>query len=122
SRIIKKFHGVSEENNIDLSLNKNFDKDFATFDPDAIEQVFTNLIDNAIRHTKEDGYVHVNITSNEKEFAVSIQDNGSGIPEEDQHMIFERSYRADNDHTRNREKKGTDIGLDIDKNIIDEYG
>src|SRR5699024_2626222 len=55
NRIIKKFNGVAEDNNIDLKLTVETDSHIAIFDSDAIEQVFTNLIDNAFRHTEESG-------------------------------------------------------------------
>src|SRR5690625_3389961 len=120
-RIVKKFLGVSEDNHVDLQLTKDMEQDSATFDPDAVEQVFTNLIDNAIRHTKENGFVHVHILNNKEEFNVSIQDNGSGVPEEDLPFIFERFYKADKARTRNGQKKGTGLGLAIAKNIVDAH-
>ena len=63
SRIYKKFIGMAEENKIELSLTKEYQKEMITIDQDRIEQVFTNLIDNAFRHTKQEGmciflYVH----------------------------------------------------------------
>src|SRR5690625_432726 len=68
NRIIKKFNGVAEDNHIGLKLTMETDSNIATFDSDAIEQVFTNLIDNAFRHTEESGFVHVKINNNEHEF------------------------------------------------------
>src|SRR5699024_6511134 len=94
----------------------------AVIDPDRMEQVFTNLIDNAIRHTNEQGYVHVTIYSTEDEISVSISDNGSGIPEEDLPFVFERFYKADKSRTKTAKKKGTGIGLAIAKNIIEAHG
>jgi len=121
NRIIKKFNGVAEDNHIGLKLTMETDSNIATFDSDAIEQVFTNLIDNAFRHTEENGFVHVKINNNEQEFEVSIEDNGSGIPEEDLPFVFERFYKADKARTRNGQKKGTGLGLAIVKNIIDAH-
>src|SRR5699024_11938969 len=93
----------------------------AQFDPDKIEQVFTNLIDNAIRHTNEGGFVRINVKNNEDGFNVAIQDSGSGIPEEDLPFVFERFYKADKSRVRNKEQKGTGLGLAIAKNIIDTH-
>src|SRR5699024_9678665 len=58
-RIINKFYGMANENDIDLTLTKRISVKTVEMDPDRIEQVLTNLIDNAIRHTKEKGNVHV---------------------------------------------------------------
>lgn len=120
-RIIKKFQGLAEENQIELLLSSDITLDNVNVDPDKIEQVFTNLIDNAIRHTSEKGFVKVNVSSNDKELKVSIEDNGTGIPEEDLPFVFERFYKADKSRTRNKKKKGTGLGLAIAKNIIDAH-
>src|SRR5699024_10109964 len=120
-RIIKKFTGLAEENNVDLQLSIDLSIEQAVFDADRIEQVFTNLIDNAIRHTNVDGYVQITVEADETKFRGMISDNGSGIPEEDLPFVFERFYKADKSRTRNKEKKGTGLGLAIAKNIIDAH-
>jgi two-component system sensor histidine kinase ResE len=121
-RILKKFSGIAAENQIELKLTKHIDVPHAVIDPDRMEQVFTNLIDNAIRHTNEEGYVHVSIYSTKDEIGVSISDNGSGIPEEDLPFVFERFYKADKSRTKTAKKKGTGIGLAIAKNIVEAHG
>ncbi|MFS0672705.1 ATP-binding protein [Ornithinibacillus sp. 179-J 7C1 HS] len=120
-RIYRKFQGIATENQVDFKLIKDVSQSFAYFDPDRIEQVFTNLIDNAIRHTKEDGYVKVSVTNDENGFSVSIEDSGSGIPEEDLPFVFERFYKADKSRTRNKHVKGTGLGLSIAKNIVKSH-
>ncbi|UJL48119.1 HAMP domain-containing protein [Virgibacillus sp. NKC19-16] len=120
-RVMKKFNGLANDNQIELSLRKNIIESSVTIDPDRLEQVFTNLIDNAIRHTGEFGFVKVFIESNSNEFHVFIEDNGSGIPEEDLPFVFERFYKADKARTKNKSKKGTGLGLAIAKNIIDSH-
>lgn len=117
-RIYKKFIGVAEENNIELRLTKEIETNMITIDQDRIEQVFTNLIDNALGHTKSGGYVHIFVRSMDHNFYVEIEDNGSGIPEEDLSFIFERFYKADKSRTRSNKKKGTGLGLAIAKHII----
>lgn len=120
-RIFKKFNGLASDNNIDFRLTTKLNSDVSTFDADRIEQVFTNLIDNAIRHTSNEGFVHVTVETNESEFIAIISDSGSGIPEEDLPFVFERFYKADKSRTRNKEKKGTGLGLAIAKNIVDAH-
>ncbi|WP_461180676.1 ATP-binding protein [Virgibacillus kimchii] len=121
-RIRKKFTGPADDNNIILSLTNELEVTDALFDPDRIEQVFTNLIDNAIRHTDENGSVNITVINNTHEFHVHITDSGSGIPEEDLPFVFERFYKADKSRTRNKEKKGTGLGLAIAKNIMEAHG
>src|SRR5699024_3697102 len=121
SKILKKFNGIASDNEVDIELTKKIDEPIAFIDQDRIEQVFTNLIDNAIRHSDEHGVVHVSIENNSEKLAVSIKDEGSGIPEEDIPFVFERFYKADKSRERNAKKKGTGLGLAIAKNIIDTH-
>ncbi|MEN2766147.1 ATP-binding protein [Ornithinibacillus xuwenensis] len=120
-RIYRKFKGIAEEHQIDLVLTKEISEPYAYYDPDRMEQVFTNLIDNAIRHTSEGGFVKVFVQNDIHELNVSIEDSGSGIPEEDLPFVFERFYKADKSRTRNKHVKGTGLGLSIAKNIVTSH-
>ena len=88
-------------------------------DPDRIEQVLTNLLDNAVRHTPGEGEVSLLITSLEKGVQFDVRDTGSGIPEDDLPFVFERFYKADKARTRGR--SGTGLGLAIARNIVDSH-
>ncbi|MBM7661181.1 two-component system sensor histidine kinase ResE [Bacillus mesophilus] len=119
-RVVRKFHGLSKEKSIKLSYYcENCEEHMISFDPDRMEQVFTNLIDNAIRHTDSGGTVVVKANIIENGFKVDVQDSGSGIPNEDLPFVFERFYKADK--ARTRRKGGTGLGLAIVKNIIDAH-
>lgn len=120
-KIYRKFIGISEEQKVTLNLIEEIDYPVALFDADRIEQVFTNLIDNAISHTGPGGYVNVKVNNTEKQLHVEITDNGSGIPKEDLSFIFERFYKADKSRTRTNEKKGTGLGLAITKHIVSAH-
>lgn len=120
-RILKKFKGLADENNVELNLTKHIFNHEIYIDQDRVEQVLTNLIDNAIRHSNENGKVNVVIESNTTDFNVSVNDNGSGIPEEDLPFVFERFYKADKSRMKSSKKKGTGLGLSIAKNIIDAH-
>src|SRR5690625_740154 len=115
------FIGITNENNIQLNLSTKYLVGTAMIDPDRIEQVFTNLIDNAISHTCENGSVSIFVENTSEYIYVEIKDSGSGIPEEDLPFIFERFYKADKSRTRNNRKKGTGLGLAIAKNIIEAH-
>ena len=120
-RIYNKFVGMAEEQNIELRLTKELETTMITIDQDRIEQVLTNLIDNALGHTKQGGYVHVLVRTKETYLYVEVEDNGSGIPEKDLSFIFERFYKADKSRTRNGKKKGTGLGLAIAKHIVSAH-
>src|SRR5699024_9231138 len=108
-------------NIIELKLTKENENNMIKMDSDRIEQVMTNLIDNAITHTSEEGYVHIYVRSTEKQLYVEVADNGSGIPEEDLSFIFERFYKADKARTRHKQKQGTGLGLGIAKHLVNAH-
>jgi signal transduction histidine kinase len=85
-------------------------------DRDRLEQVFVNLIDNAIKYTKEDGRIKVLLTQAGDSVTITVEDNGIGIPKEDVERVFERFYRVDKAHSR--ELGGTGLGLSIAKHIV----
>lgn len=89
-------------------------------DEDRIEQVLTNLIDNAIRHTPQDGTVTVSLANEFSYAKISVSDTGVGIPKEDLPYVFERFYKADK--ARTRSKGGTGLGLAIARNIVEAHG
>ena len=119
NRIIRKFHGLAKEKEIELSVQFEADEQFFRFDPDRIEQVLTNLIDNAIRHVPESASVLISGRTDERGLYIEVSDQGPGIPEEDLPFLFERFYKADKSRTRGR--SGTGLGLAIAKNIIDAH-
>ncbi|MGG5253752.1 ATP-binding protein [Neobacillus sp. SM06] len=117
NRIVRKFQGMAKDNGIFFGVQVVGEISHFSFDPDRIEQVLTNLIDNAFRHTPKDGKVLLRIIPEEKGITIEVEDSGSGIPEEDLPFVFERFYKADKARTRGR--AGTGLGLAIAKNIIE---
>ncbi|UZJ80789.1 ATP-binding protein [Fictibacillus sp. KU28468] len=115
-RVVRKFYGIAREREIELILDINTDGT-ARLDPDRIEQVLTNLIDNALRHTASSGKVSIRVGSAGQGLKIEVTDNGSGIAEEDLPFVFERFYKADKARTRGK-KGGTGLGLAIAKNIV----
>jgi two-component system phosphate regulon sensor histidine kinase PhoR len=83
---------------------------------DKLEQVFVNLIDNAIKYTKEGGQIKIKLTETNGSVKVTVEDNGIGIPKDDVERVFERFYRVDKAHSR--EIGGTGLGLSIAKHIV----
>lgn len=100
-----------------LSLNINIDPSITSFKGDEfkMEQVFINLIDNAINYTETGGIV-VNVINQQSHIKFEFIDTGIGIPETDLDRIFERLYTVDK--SRSRQMAGTGLGLSIVKHII----
>jgi signal transduction histidine kinase len=122
--ILQKIISLSEEKakekNINLKFNISQQLPLIKADRDNMEQLFTNLIDNAIRYTLEGGEVNVSAYSGDDYVIVEISDTGIGIKEEDIPKIFETFYRADN--ARELQKIGTGLGLSIVKQIVEVHG
>ena len=87
---------------------------------DRIEQVLINLLSNALIFSPPESTIEIKVWQEGKEVAVSIKDQGEGIPEKDIPHLFERFYRVEK--SRSREKGGTGLGLAIAKQIIENHG
>ncbi|HWC74847.1 MAG TPA: ATP-binding protein [Gemmatimonadales bacterium] len=89
-------------------------------DPEALRQIFTNLFDNALRHTPRGGHVRVLAAQANGKVLLRVADTGSGIPAEHLPRIFERFYRVD--PGRSRQEGGTGLGLAIVKHLVEAHG
>jgi two-component system phosphate regulon sensor histidine kinase PhoR len=90
-------------------------------DPDRLEQVFCNLIDNSLKYGSAHGNITISAQPTEADqVQVSVKDDGPGIPPESLERIFERFYRVDK--ARSREQGGTGLGLSIVKHIVQGHG
>ena len=116
-RIVSKFQVLAKEKDIHLSTQFANGHSEWILDPDRIEQVLTNLIDNSIRHTSAGGHVTVvQYINHNDQLVIQVQDNGIGISKEDLPFIFDRFYKADKARTRGQ--AGTGLGLAIAHNIV----
>jgi len=101
---------VEAENELPVDLSVKIDKD-------KIDQVLTNLIDNAIKFNREKGSIRIYSQHANGKVKIIVEDSGIGIPQKDLPRIFERFYRVDK--ARSRELGGTGLGLSIVKHIVE---
>ena len=125
-RVAAKDASVADHNReivlVDLD-GKTLDADaslLATFDPNQMHQVLTNLLANACRFSPENGQVELAMGKVEGKTVLEVRDHGEGIPEQLRSKVFERFYRADN--SRNRETGGSGLGLSIVSTIVAHHG
>jgi len=88
-----------------------------------LQRVINNIIVNAEQHkdpTKQQALLEIILSENDSEAVIEIKDNGPGIPAENLPYIFDRLYRGD--PSRNRQNKGSGLGLSIAKQIIEAHG
>ena len=88
-------------------------------DPDALQQVFGNLIENAVKYGKQGGRIVVGCRRIGENVEFFVQDYGAGIPSQHLSRLFERFYRVDT--ARSRESGGTGLGLAIVKRILETH-
>ncbi|MFO7815069.1 MAG: ATP-binding protein [Halanaerobiales bacterium] len=119
-KVINLLKENAENKNISLEIEMAEKLPLVYMVKEQIEQVLINLIDNAIKYTPENGEIKIKVDKDRDRLYFSIEDNGIGIPKDDQERIFERFYRVDK--ARSRKLGGTGIGLSIVRNIIKQHG
>jgi two-component system phosphate regulon sensor histidine kinase PhoR len=117
--VVKLFEPKAKEKNLELRLEAAADLPLIYGDPFRLEQMFVNLVDNAVKYT-EKGSVWVRLAKAETGVVVEVGDSGIGIPEDDQSRVFERFYVVDK--SRSRKTGGTGLGLSIVKHIVLLHG
>jgi two-component system, OmpR family, sensor histidine kinase ResE len=120
-RVARKYAALASERNI--QLESKIDQESANCivygSEDRLEQVLINLVDNAIRHTPEEGTVTLSLAREDGHCKIQVQDTGIGIPSSELPFIWERFYKVDK--ARTRSKGGTGLGLAIARNIVQSH-
>jgi PAS domain S-box-containing protein len=88
--------------------------------PIRIRQMLDNLVGNAIKYTQNEGAVNINLLMHDDQIILSVEDNGPGIPAEEQGRVFEKFYRATN-MAGTEAVSGSGLGLAIVKSIVDSH-
>ncbi len=114
-KILKRLRPIAATRNIEL-VYESFRPVTAEVDEMKISLAISNLVENAIKYNKENGWVHVSLNADHKNCYIEVADSGIGIPAEAQEHIFERFYRVDKSHSR--EIGGTGLGLAIARSAV----
>jgi len=118
--VIEQFESKRENRKLELIVNNTAAKSMIVYaDWLRIKQVLMNLVSNAIKYSSEDGHIQLILDEGQESVAITVKDNGEGIPNADLNRVFERFYRVDK--SRSREKGGTGLGLAIVKHIIEGH-
>jgi two-component system, OmpR family, phosphate regulon sensor histidine kinase PhoR len=116
---VQSFHELARAHGIELEV-EDAAPDPVIADREAIHQVFSNLIDNAMKYAQASGRVVVGARPSERGVEFYVRDFGPGISSEHLPRLFERFYRVDK--ARSRESGGTGLGLAIAKHIVLAHG
>ncbi|MFN9265793.1 MAG: ATP-binding protein [Acidobacteriota bacterium] len=113
---------LARRKNITIAFSRCPARPEAFCDAEAVNQVLTNLVDNALKYTPENGTIQLGVRqlSPQPFVEVYVKDSGIGIPQEDLPRLFERFYRVDK--ARSRELGGTGLGLAIVKHLVRAQG
>ncbi|HOP72572.1 MAG TPA: HAMP domain-containing sensor histidine kinase [Thermoclostridium caenicola] len=114
----------AQQKNISLGFDSTMENKIMALDEDMFERMLLNLLSNAIKFTPAGGHVNVSISesqSGQKEYVcITVKDQGIGIPEDKQELVFECFGQAD--YTLARQTGGTGIGLSLVKKIVSAFG
>ncbi len=121
SRTAKKIRPVAEGKNIGLVVDIPGKLPMALSNPDRLDQVLLNLLENAVRYTPAGGKVTVRAFYRDKAVRVTVTDSGPGISAGDMEFIWEKFYKADKSRSRSH-GAGTGLGLAIVRRLVEKMG
>lgn len=117
---VETFEGTCKKKGIKFNITYANSVQNVKEDKGRIQQVIYNLIDNAIKFSKENSYIYITVKEKGEKAQISIKDTGCGIAKEDIDKIWDRFYKSDS--SRGRDKKGSGLGLSITKEVIQAHG
>ena len=119
-RLVSNYTINAQEKNVGINLEEGLQIPDIKVDTVRMEQVISNLLTNAIRHTPSGGSITVSVRRDDEKLVISVADTGEGIDSEDLPYIFERFYRSG--RSRSRKEGGTGLGLAIVKQMVEAHG
>ncbi|MDF2520423.1 MAG: resE5 [Clostridia bacterium] len=115
--IVMSIEAYVQNKSIKLSFNSQIKQRIIAIDMDKIERIILNLLSNAVKFTEAEGEIDVKLFEKNDSVFISIKDNGIGIPEDKQEVIFDRFVQIDKSLTRRQE--GSGIGLALVKTMVE---
>jgi signal transduction histidine kinase len=109
--------GAALKKSLDLGFESAAEEATVTGDPVLLRELLSNLLDNSIRYTPDGGRVTVRVAQADADIALSVEDNGPGIPEAERGRVFERFHRV-----LGTGQDGCGLGLAIVREIVERHG
>lgn len=113
--VLKRLRPIARKKDVELEF-VSMREVTASVDEVKVSQIFTNLVDNAIKYNKPQGWVKVTLDADHQYFQVVVADSGMGIPDDSIEHIYERFFRVDKSHSK--EIGGTGLGLSITRSAV----
>lgn len=111
--VVEAYEPITEEKGHSIALTRDAHACHVNGDKDMLGQLLSNLIENTFQHAGENLSIAVTVTCNPEQVIVSVQDNGTGISDEEREKIFNKFYRVD----KSRSESGSGLGLAIVKAV-----
>lgn len=115
---VESFQGVANQRGI--AIDCRLQAVFVPGDPALLRSIVGNLVDNAVKYGRDGGFVRITLSSDRHEAVLEVNDDGRGIPREQQERVFDRFFRGGGELTRN--VPGTGLGLAIVKRAVQIHG
>ena len=116
--IVARFEGPAAAAGVKMGMDLPPDLPYVMAETGKLDQILTNLLENALRFTPEGGRVDVSASTGRRWVKLTVSDTGIGIPSEHLPHVFERFYKVD----RSRRDGGTGLGLAIAKHLVQAHG
>lgn len=116
--VIESIDKYAKQKNLTLIFDTNKEECVIAIDPQALDRICINLISNAIKFSNNESHIYVTLMIDKNVVKISFMDNGIGISKEDQRNIFNRFNQVNT----NSEYKGSGIGLDLVKSLVELHG
>lgn len=120
AEVLDLFAGRATEGGVHCVVDVAPDAAIVVMDPQALRQVLSNLVDNALRYTPKEGTITIASHRDGDSVLLEVRDTGAGIPADHLPRLFERFYRVD--PSRSRAAGGTGLGLAIVKHLVEAHG
>ncbi len=119
SDVLKRYDLLQEEGKVNFELSLPNESVNIKADKKRMDQVFYNLINNAIEHTGDDKKVYITVKARPHHYTISIKNTGNGLNNEEMALVWKRYYTKNKNHKRN--VVGTGLGLSIVKTILEKH-
>ncbi len=118
--LISRFEPFATASNVTIKFGTTENLPEIVTDAHQIEIIIENLLDNAVRYTKQSGKIEIKLSQKNQSLYFEIKDSGVGIPKEDQKFIFQKFFRSEN--AIRQQTQGSGLGLFIARSIIEKLG
>jgi signal transduction histidine kinase len=119
NKVVKPIQILIKDKSIDFNIYLDKSIGMITGNPYTIEELYSNLLLNAVKYTQSNGHIELTVKSRHNHIITEISDSGIGIPKEDLTKVFDEFYRASN--VPRDIKTGSGLGLSIVKQIVEDH-